>query len=126
MWQGRFKSFVIQKDIHLLMVLRYVDGNPVRAGIVSSAKDWVWSSHREVIDEKPWLLVDEIPIELPENWSRYVDEPLTDKELERLRQSVNRQSPYGTLTWQEEISRELGLESTLRPRGRPRKGAVNK
>lgn len=125
-WQGRFKSFVIQKDIHLLMVLRYVDGNPVRAGIVSSAKDWVWSSHREVIDEKPRLLVDEIPIELPENWSRYVDEPLTDKELERLRQSVNRQSPYGTLTWQEEISRELGLESTLRPRGRPRKGAVNK
>ncbi|MBA7467307.1 hypothetical protein ES707_02523 [subsurface metagenome] len=120
-WQGRFKSFIIQEDNHLLTVLRYVEGNPVRAGLVNSAKDWSWSSHREVIDERSRLLVDEIPIELPQDWNRYVDEPLTEKELERLHQSVNRQSPYGTSMWQMQVSKELGLESTLRPRGRPKK-----
>ena len=41
-WQGRFKSFIVQEDIHLLMVLRYVEGNPVRAGLVNSAKEWLW------------------------------------------------------------------------------------
>ena len=41
-----------------------------------------------------------------------------------LRKSVNRQSPYGTLAWQMKVSRELVLESTLRPHGRPRKRIV--
>lgn len=120
-WHGRFKSFIIQEDNHLLTVLRYVEGNPVRAGLVNSAKDWLWSSHREAIGERLPLLVDEIPIELPRDWNRYVDEPLTQKDLEKLHQSVNRQSPYGTSIWQIQVSKELGLGSTLRPRGRPKK-----
>jgi len=120
-WQGRFKSFLIQEDSHLLAVLRYVEANPVRAGLVGSVKEWLWSSHKERTGEKSRLLMDEIPVGLPEAWGRYVDEPLREKELNRLRQSVNRQSPYGALMWQMEVSKELGLESTLRPRGRPRK-----
>jgi putative transposase len=120
-WQGRFKSFLIQEDSHLLAVLRYVEANPVRAGLVGSAKEWLWSSHKERTGEEPRLLMDEIPVGLPKGWGRYVDEPLREKELNRLRQSVNRQSPYGALMWQMKVSKELGLESTLRPRGRPRK-----
>jgi putative transposase len=46
-WQGRFKSFVISENDHLLTAIRYVEGNPVRAGMVTSALDWPWSSHRE-------------------------------------------------------------------------------
>lgn len=53
---------------------------------------------------------------------RYADEPLIEKELERLRQSVNHQSPYGDLEWQGRVSKEFGLESTLGQRGRPRSG----
>ena len=45
-WQGRFKSFPIQQDDHLLTVLRYVLRNPVRAGLVEHARDWPWSSLR--------------------------------------------------------------------------------
>lgn len=121
-WEGRFKSFIIQKDNHLLTVLRYVEGNPVRAGLVKLAKDWPWSSHRESINEKPHFLIDEPPIELPQDWARYVNEPLTVKELAELSESVSRGSPYGLPTWQIDVSIELGLESTLRPRGRPKKG----
>ncbi len=120
-WQGRFKSFIIQEDSHLLTVLRYIERNPVRANLVNFAKDWAWSSHRERIGQTWRSLADKVPIDLPDNWDRYVDEPLIDKELQEIRKSINRQSPYGSSDWQEKISEELGLESTLRPRGRPRK-----
>jgi putative transposase len=58
---------------------------------------------------------------LPKDWGRYVDAPLIKRELDMLRKSVNRQSPYGAQAWQMKVGRELGLESTLRPRGRPKK-----
>jgi putative transposase len=126
-WQGRYKSFLVQMDSHLLTVLRYVENNPLRAGLVNSAKDWLWSSHPETTGKKQRLLIDEIPIELPKDWGKYVDEPMTDRELDKLRHSMNRQSPYGNSSWQIQISRKLGLESTMRPRGRPVKmGEVKK
>jgi hypothetical protein len=62
-----------------------------------------------------------IQVELPKDWGGYVDAPLIKRGLDMLRKSVNRQSPYGTQVWQMEVSRELGLESPLRPCGRPRK-----
>ncbi|KKK67238.1 hypothetical protein LCGC14_2956080, partial [marine sediment metagenome] len=121
LFQGRFKSFIIQKDNYLLTALRYVEGNPVRAGLVSSARNWLWSSHVERIGIEFHQIVDKIPIELPQKWGRYVDEPLTDKELEELHRSVNRQSPFGDTEWQGQVCRSFGLEHTIRPRGRPRK-----
>ena len=45
-WQGRFKSPVIQNDEHLLTVLRYIEANPPRARIVERAEDYPWSSYR--------------------------------------------------------------------------------
>ena len=45
-WQGRFKSPVIQDDDHLLSVLRYIEANPLRAGIVKRADKYPWSSYR--------------------------------------------------------------------------------
>ncbi len=120
-WQGRFKSFIIQPENYLLTALRYVEGNPVRAGLVNSALDWLWSSHKETANLKPKFLVDEIPIEIPVNWTKFVDESLYDEELNKLRKSVKRQSPYGSSAWQIKIAKELGLESTLRPQGRPSK-----
>jgi putative transposase len=124
-WQGRFKSFIIQKDEHLLTVMRYVEGNPVRAALVKSANEWPWSSHVERLSESDDDLIDDIPMELPANWGSYVDEPLTAKEMELMRESVNRQSPYGQADWRVTISQELGLESTLRPKGRPKKDVVS-
>jgi putative transposase len=43
-WQGRFKAFPIEEDDHLLTVLRYVERNPVRAGLVGRVQDWNWAS----------------------------------------------------------------------------------
>lgn len=45
-FQGRFKSILVEKQSHLLELARYVVLNPVRAKVVRSAKDWKWSSYR--------------------------------------------------------------------------------
>jgi putative transposase len=60
------------------------------------------------------------PIERPEPWLRFVNREEETEELARLRECVNRGSPYGDQTWRENAAMKLGLESTIRPRGRPR------
>ncbi|KPK64723.1 hypothetical protein AMJ83_00585 [candidate division WOR_3 bacterium SM23_42] len=120
-WQGRFKSFIVKQDNHLLTLLKYVEGNPVRAGLATSARDWQWSSHRTRIGETRSMLVSDLPLELPEDWGRLVDEPIPGEELDQLRNCVRRQAPYGDSDWQAEICVEYDLESTIRPIGRPLK-----
>ena len=61
------------------------------------------------------------PVPRPANWLEHVHQPLTEAELERVRRSVNRGTPYGSAAWAERTARRLGLEASLRPRGRPRK-----
>jgi len=67
------------------------------------------------------MVLGDLPIFLPANWTEYVDTILSTTEIERIRRSVNRQSPYGTDGWIEKVCLTLGLESTVRERGRPRK-----
>jgi len=121
-WQGRFKSFPIQSDEHLLTVLRYVERNPVRAKLVRLAERWPWSSARMWSNpaERPgWLA--EGPVPRPEPWLEHVNAAITAGELESLRRSVNRGAPFGSEAWVESAARLHGLKSTLRPRGRPKK-----
>jgi putative transposase len=120
-WQNRYKHFVIQQDEHLLIALRYVERNPVRANLVPSAEDWPWSSFRERMKNTSHSIIDVPPVELPNDWGEFVDQPLTEKELQSIRYSVNRQAPFGSDKWKKMICKELGLEHTLRPRGRPKK-----
>lgn len=119
-WQGRYKSFIVQEDEHFLTVLRYVEGNPVRAHLVESAKNWRWSSHRERIDGRSANKLGTLPVPLPNNWTEYIDTPMTSSEVERLRRSVNRHAPFGKDGWVHDICEALGLNSTIRERGRPK------
>ncbi len=122
LYQGRFKSFPIQEDEHLLAVLRYVERNPLRAKLVARAEQWRWSSlwHRA---RRETGLLDDGPVRLSHDWLRYVRSPQNEAELVALRQSVIRGAPFGDHSWQQRTVKQLELESTLRPRGRPRKPA---
>ena len=117
-WQGRFKAFPIQQDDHLLTVLRYIERNPVRAGLVTRAEEWQWSSLRERGSGGAWLHPS--PVSGPPNWAAWVNAPMTDAEVDALRRSVNRGTPFGADSWVRRMVRRLGLESSLNPRGRPR------
>ncbi len=119
-WQGRFKGFPIQDDSHLLTVLRYVERNPVRGGLVQKAADWAWSSHSRPLATWPTQADRPNPLPLPADWPGFVDTPLTSGELESVRNSVNRGTPFGATSWTGPIATRLGLEASLRPRGRPK------
>lgn len=119
LWQGRFKAFPIQGDEHLLTVIRYVERNPLRAGLVEDARSWPWGSLAWRFDVRlAWLLAPS-PVDLPANWAEWVNAPQTTTELTELRACVNRQRPYGSDDWVNQTAAEFGLESSLRPRGRP-------
>jgi putative transposase len=119
-WQGRFKSFPVQSDVHLYTVLRYVERNPVRANLVVRGEAWEWSSLRWWGQEaKPAFLV-EGPMKRPADWVSRVNRAETGAELEALRACVHRGRPYGSEVWQVRTAKRLGLGATLRPIGRPR------
>jgi putative transposase len=120
LWQGRFKAFPIEQDEHLLTVLRYVERNPVRAGLVGRAEQWPWSSLGASASGGA-VRLDPGPVARPADWVEWVNRPLTDAELESLRLCVSRGRPYGSVVWMAATARRLGLEAALRPRGRPRK-----
>src|SRR5437899_4740364 len=72
-WQGRFRSFPIQEDDHLLAVLRYVERNPLRAGLIGRAEHWPWSSLACGAAAKPALHPGPVP--RPGDWFEHVNQP---------------------------------------------------
>jgi putative transposase len=128
LYQGRFKSFPIQTDEHLYTVLRYVERNAVRAKLVSRAEQWRWSSvgRRATGDGESLKLLSSWPVEMPSDWLRRLNRPQTEAELEAVRTAVRRGCPYGGSRWQKNSAVRLGLQYSLRPRGRPSKTAGKK
>jgi putative transposase len=119
-WQGRFKAFPIEQDEHLLTVLRYIERNPLRAELVERAEQWRWSSLRWWPETNRLKILHSGPVPRGRDWTDWVNQPMTDAELIRLRHSLNRGAPFGSDAWSRRIASRLGLESSLRPRGRPR------
>jgi putative transposase len=124
-WQGRFRAFPIQEDAHLLTVLRYIERNPLRAGLVSRAGDWRWSSLRWHLNPPQLAFLHAGPVPRPPDWAAWVNAPRTEAELRALRRCAQRGTPYGADAWVGQTAARLGLEYTLRPRGRaPRPRAL--
>jgi putative transposase len=120
-WQGRYKAFPCQHDDHLATLLRYVEQNALRAGLVSRAEDWQHGSlHAASTGTGPVPLA---PGPRPRDraWKAWVNQPMSASELTAMRHCVQRGTPYGSDRWVARTATKLGLESTLRPRGRPRK-----
>ncbi len=122
-YQGRFKSFPVEGDDHFHTVCRYVERNALRANLVRRAEDWRWCSlHRWCSGsgaEKALLAAWHLPRR--PGWVEHVNAAHTAAELAALRRCVTRGCPYGGDSWRKRMVRRLGLESTLRARGRPKK-----
>ena len=122
-YQGRYKSFPVENGEHFLKVARYVERNALRANLVERAQDWSWSSlnMRANPSAFPSVRLFEWPQAVPENWVELVNRPDSKSELNALRRSVNKGTPFGEERWQLETANRLKLESSLRNPGRPRK-----
>lgn len=123
LYQGRFKSFPIQSDEHLLIAMRYVERNPVRANFVELADEWQWGSayaRQQPADQFRWLATPVDP-SLPRQWRAWVNKAESERELDALRHCIQRGLPFGDERWIKSSTVRLSLESTTRSRGRPRK-----
>jgi putative transposase len=133
LYQDRYKSFPVCDDRYLLNVCRYIEANPLRAGLVGRAEDWLWSSAREhgaisqtamSEDSRVRLPLEPFPILLPDNWLDVVNGNADASETESIRKSIARGSPYGEEVWSRAASEKLEIQVPAKRRGRPPKPAA--
>lgn len=100
---------------------RYVARNALTGKRVRRAETWRWSSLWIRESNTADVTLAEWPLARPSDWKELVNQPQTAKEIEAVQHAINRGCPFGSETWTIRTAERLGLESTLRPRGRPRK-----
>ena len=118
-YQGRFKSIPIEQDRHFLWVCRYVERNPLRAGLVERAEEWPWSSLSARGNGRATSLA-EWPVSRPVDWISQVNTPQTEAEIKEFRNAMRTSQPFGDDDWKRQLEQESDTRSR-RPRGRPRK-----
>ena len=125
LYQGRFKSFPIQRDEHFLTVCRYVERNALTAKVVERAEAWRWNSlwARQEGGAELKALLNEWPVDRPRKWVELVNEVMTARKQEAARTSIARNRPFGSPAWQRATAGRLGLLHALGSEGRPRKAA---
>lgn len=125
LYQGRYKSFLVQKENYFLRLCRYIESNALRSKLTLRAEHWRWSSlwRREYGDEKQKKLLSPWPIEVPYHYLEEVNEAPLESELGYIRTSILKNRPYGDGDWMNKVVKKFGLEITLKYPGRPRKGS---
>jgi putative transposase len=118
-WQSRFEAFPIQEDDHVRVVLRYIERNPLRAGLVERAQLWPWCSLAALAAERVEPLVDAGPAPRGAQWVEDVKAPMFETDLKAIRQCVQRNAPFGSEPWVPQTAATLGLQSSLGRRGNP-------
>lgn len=121
-YQGRYKSFPVQSNGYYLTLMRYVESNPRRAELVKQSRRWAWSSLaiRTGADEDRPIELSDGPVPLPDNWPAWVD-GIGVEDVEAIDVCVQRGRPLGEDNWVKRTAKKLSLQSSLNPRGRPRK-----
>ncbi|MDD5750326.1 MAG: transposase [Candidatus Pacebacteria bacterium] len=124
LYQGRYKSFLCQKDNYFLTLVRYVERNAKKAGLCELAQDWQWSSiyRREKRTTEQKIILSEWPVDIPDNYLLLVNQDQNINEEEVIENSIIKSSPYGNIDWAEKAVKDFGLEQTLRRVGRPKNG----
>lgn len=130
LWEGRYKASLVDSERYLLACYRYIELNPVRAGMVSLPGEYPWSSYRcnaEGLGD-PLIRQHEVFVRLDrddaarcEAYRDLVAEGIGDEELANIRLYGQRQRALGSRQFQERIERQCGVRAGLGSPGRPRK-----
>jgi len=126
LWQGRFGS-VVMDEAHLAHAVRYVSLNPVRAGLVKRAQDWLWSSAKDHLLGRDSELVNVAPVlERYGDFATFLDQKENISDAFRaLRQSETTGRPLGTDGWVEKLEALTGRQLKPQKRGPKRKTMEN-
>jgi putative transposase len=123
LWQGRFFSCPMDES-HLWAAIRYVERNPVRAGIVSRAEDYPWSSasaHCGLRDDPLLSPVPESHRLVVANWSNWLANPEDQKILNKIRNHTRTGKPIGDQRFISDLESRLGRSVNERHKDRSKK-----
>ncbi len=120
LWQGRFITYPLS-DSHLFAAVRYVERNPVRAGLVTVAEDYMWSSARAHVRKEPHPLLTSCPLEsrIPD-WSSYLGQSDKAEDIELFVQHASNGRPLGNEEFLKHLEALTGRVLMPQKRGRKR------
>lgn len=133
LWQGRFKSCLVDSERYLMTVYRYIELNPVRASMVTRPEQYRWSSVHANVGLQPDALVTPHPVFLEQDhdpvkralaYRAWLQEGINSEDLERIRTHLQKERALGDPTFQAMVEKALGRPANVRPQGRPRR-AIN-
>ena len=122
LWQGRFASFVMDEN-YLMACARYVEMNPVRAGLAERPEDWAWSSARAHLEGRDDKLVRARPLldRAHYGWSDFLTLPVLKMEVEKMRLHERTGRPLGEKEFVHGLEQQLGRKLEPKKAGRPKK-----
>ena len=121
LWQGRFQSYPMD-EAYLFCCVKYVERNPVRAGIVRLAEEYQWSSARAHVFGLKDPVLSPLPlVSQVENWSNFLRGEDKEEDLEVLRKNQAAGRPIGSEDFIEMIEKITGKSFRKKAPGRPRK-----
>ncbi len=119
LWQERFASFPMD-EAHLLSALRYVEQNPVRAGLVKRPEDWRWSSAGAHLSGAPDGLTDlKAGAELVQDWSKFLADGLDSDTHKAIQAGERNGRALGSVAFVKQVEQATGRDLTVRRAGRP-------
>ena len=130
LWEGRFKSSLIDNERYLLACYRYIELNPVRAAMVTAVSEYRWSSyacnglglHDPLVSPHPvFMAIHRDPEQRRACYRALVSEGISEEELANIRIHAQRQRALGTDKFQKAIEAQLGRRAGIGTPGRPRK-----
>jgi putative transposase len=128
LWEGRYKSSIISSNEYLMACCRYVELNPVRAGMVIEPADYRWSSYGGKTGAAPldWLDYDQCFLELDADavirsrkYEEWTKGDISEEELELIRKSIQRGQLTGSQRFIDEIEQKTNRRVEFRGQGRP-------
>ncbi len=129
LWEGRYKSSPIETETYLMACHRYVELNPVKAGMVKMAGDYRWSSYRQKagLDDDMWvdedLAYQGISADRKlrqQRYIEYIDDAMPEQTNRLISDALQRGQLTGSDRFVDEVSMCLGIRIEHRPPGRPR------
>ncbi|MGH7427895.1 MAG: REP-associated tyrosine transposase [Candidatus Methylomirabilaceae bacterium] len=130
LWEGRFKSAVVSRDRYLITCSRYIELNPVRAGLVGHPRDYRWSSYYrralgqadDLLDDDPWYAsLAPTASDRQRVYREWMEASIQEDEWDRIRTATQQGRVVGSESFQEKIGSQLGRRVKGETRGRPKR-----
>lgn len=128
LWEGRFKSCLVEPETYLLELYRYIELNPVRAGIVEHPSQYAWSSYQvNALGKKSalctpheqYLSLAKDELKRQKDYRILFNVQIDDQLLDDIRRGVNKSMAIGSNVFKQQIENLTGRQMTERKRGRP-------